>query len=68
MATGENLFAAEEFQSLLRYGGFRPGTDIVNIDIPQSYGIAMCARTLVMARRFGRAASSFIPHGGNQMS
>ena len=68
VATGENLFAAEDFQNLFRYGGFRPGTDIVNIDIPQSYGIGMAARTLEMARRYGWAAPSFVPHGGNQMS
>ncbi|MAF47872.1 MAG: enolase C-terminal domain-like protein [Rhodospirillales bacterium] len=67
-ATGENLFSAEDFRNLLRYGSFRPGTDILNIDIPQSYGIGMCARTLDMARSFGWAASSFVPHGGNQMS
>ena len=41
VATGENLFAAEDFQNLFRYGGFRPETDIVNIDISQSYGIGM---------------------------
>lgn len=67
-AAGENLFSVEDFQNLLRYGGFRPGTDILNIDVPQSYGIGMCARILGMARSFGWAPSSFIPHGGNQMS
>ncbi len=67
-ATGENLFSVEDFRNLFRYGGFRPGTDIVNIDVPQSYGIGMCARTIEMAHGFGWQPSSFVTHGGNQMS
>jgi len=68
VATGENLFSTEDFQNLLRYGGFRPGTDVLNIDIPQSYGIGTCARTIQMAQGFGWDAASIVPHGGNQMS
>ncbi len=67
-ATGENLFSTEDFRNLFRYGGFRPGTDVPNIDVPQSYGIGMCARTIEMAHAFGWQPSSFVPHGGNQMS
>ncbi len=67
-ATGENLYSVEDFRNLFRYGGFRPGTDILNIDVPQSYGIGMCARTIEMAGGFGWEPSSFVPHGGNQMS
>ncbi len=67
-ATGENLFSVEDFRNLFRYGGFRPGTDVPNIDVPQSYGIGMCARTIEMAGGFGWRPSSFVPHGGNQMS
>ena len=68
VATGENLFSNEDFQNLLRYGGFRPGSDVLNIDIPQSYGIGTCARTIEMAGGLGWNTTSFSPHGGNQMS
>ena len=50
VSTGENLFSTEDVQNLLLYGGFRPGTDLINIDIPQSYGIGTCARTIEMAK------------------
>jgi len=36
-ATGENLFSTEDFRNLFRYGGFRPGIDVPNVDVPQSY-------------------------------
>ncbi len=67
-AAGENLFSVEDFRNLFRYAGFRPGTDVVNIDVPQSYGIGTCAKILETGRSFGWAPASFIPHGGNQMS
>ncbi|NQV98406.1 MAG: mandelate racemase [Rhodospirillales bacterium] len=68
VATGENLFSTEDFQNLLRYSGFRPGLDLINIDVPQSYGIGTCARTISMLEDHGWQAASLIPHGGNQMS
>ncbi len=68
VATGENLFSTQDLQNLLRYGGFRPGTDVINIDVPQSYGIGTCAASIAMAKTRGWLASSIIPHGGNQMS
>ena len=34
VATGENLFTTEDLRNLLRYGGFRPEIDILNIDVP----------------------------------
>jgi D(-)-tartrate dehydratase len=68
VATGENLFTTEDLRNLLRYGGFRPATDVLNIDVPQSYGIETCARSIEMATSNGWDVSSIIPHGGNQMS
>lgn len=68
VATGENLFSTEDFQNLLRYSGFRAKRDFLNIDVPQSYGIGTCARTMEMIRARGWNASSVVPHGGNQIS
>ncbi len=68
VATGENLFTTEDLRNLLRYSGFRRGVDVLNIDVPQSYGIETCARSIKMAKAAGWDALSFIPHGGNQMS
>jgi len=68
VATGENLFTVEDQQNLLRYSGMRSGRDIVQIDVPQSYGIEQCNRSLAMLDRHGWTAKSVVPHGGNQMS
>ena len=68
VATGENLFTTEDLRNLLRYGGFRPETDILNIDVPQSYGIETCAQSIEMAKLKGWDTLSIVPHGGNQMS
>ncbi len=68
VATGENLFSIADVRNLLRYGGLRPGTDIIQIDVPQSYGMAACATTLDMLRDHDWSTQSVLPHGGNQMS
>ncbi len=68
VATGENLFSLEDVRNLVRHGGMRPGVDIIQSDIPQSYGIGTAARILAMLAEHGWSASSVLPHGGNQMS
>jgi L-alanine-DL-glutamate epimerase-like enolase superfamily enzyme len=55
LATGENLYSTQDVENLVRFGGFRAGHDIIQIDPPQAYGIGQYAKTLD-------------PHGGNQMS
>lgn len=68
VATGENLFSLEDVRNLVRHGGMRPGLDIIQTDVPQSYGIGTAARVLDMLEAHGWSASSVLPHGGNQMS
>lgn len=68
VATGENLFSLEDVRNLVRHGGMRPGIDIIQSDVPQSYGIGTAARVLDMLEAHGWSASSVLPHGGNQMS
>jgi L-alanine-DL-glutamate epimerase-like enolase superfamily enzyme len=68
VATGENLLSVEDFRNLARHGGMRAGRDIIQIDIPQSYGIGTAARVLEILGEHGWSASSVLPHGGNMMS
>ncbi|HEY0224142.1 MAG TPA: enolase C-terminal domain-like protein [Pseudolabrys sp.] len=68
LATGENLFSTPDVENLVRFGGFRAGHDIIQIDPPQAYGIGQYARTLDMLAGHGWPRTSLLPHGGNQMS
>lgn len=68
LATGENLFSTQDVQNLVSYGGLRADRDILQMDVPQSYGIVQFARTLAMLERRGWKRKSVFPHGGNQMT
>jgi len=68
IGTGENLFSTQDVQNLIRFGGLRADRDIIQTDVPQSYGIAQFSRTLDMLKKNGWARKSVFPHGGNQMT
>ena len=68
LATGENLFSTQDVENLVRFGGFRAGRDVIQVDPPQAYGIGQYARTIEMLAGHGWRRTSFFPHGGNQMS
>ena len=68
LATGENLYSTQDVENLVRFGGFRPGCDVIQIDPPQAYGIGEYAKTLNMLAEHGWPRSAMFPHGGNQMS
>ncbi|HEY7229917.1 MAG TPA: enolase C-terminal domain-like protein [Pseudolabrys sp.] len=68
LATGENLYSTQDVENLVRFGGFRPGHDVIQIDPPQAYGIGQYAKTLDMLAEHGWPRSAMFPHGGNQMS
>jgi L-alanine-DL-glutamate epimerase-like enolase superfamily enzyme len=68
LATGENLYSTQDVENLVRFGGFRAASDIIQVDPPQAYGITQYARTLDMLARHGWQRRSLYPHGGNQMS
>jgi L-alanine-DL-glutamate epimerase-like enolase superfamily enzyme len=68
LATGENLYSTQDVENLVRFGGFRAGTDVIQVDPPQAYGIGQYARTLDMLATHGWSRASLFPHGGNQMS
>ncbi len=68
LATGENLYSTQDVENLVRFGGFRAGRDVIQIDPPQAYGIGQYAKTLAMLAGRGWRRASLFPHGGNQMS
>jgi L-alanine-DL-glutamate epimerase-like enolase superfamily enzyme len=68
LASGENLFSTQDVENLARFGGLRPDRDIIQVDPPQSYGIAPYAGTVAMLERRGFPRAALFPHGGNQMS
>jgi L-alanine-DL-glutamate epimerase-like enolase superfamily enzyme len=68
LATGENLFSTQDVENLVRFGGWRRNHDLIQTDVPQSYGITQFTRTLDMLARQGWSRTSLFPHGGNQMT
>jgi L-alanine-DL-glutamate epimerase-like enolase superfamily enzyme len=68
IGTGENLFSTQDIENLVRFGGLRADRDILQIDVPQSYGIVQFSRTLQMLESHGWRRASVFPHGGNQMT
>ena len=68
LATGENLFSTTDVENLVRFGGFRAGRDVIQIDPPQAYGIGQYATTIEMLSGHGWSRASLFPQGGNQMS
>jgi D(-)-tartrate dehydratase len=68
IGTGENLFSTQDVRNLVRFGGLRADRDVIQIDVPQSYGIVQFSRTLDMLERHGWSRASIYPHGGNQMT
>ncbi len=68
IGTGENLFSTPDIENLVRFGGLRSDRDILQIDVPQSYGIVQFSRTLKMLDTHGWQPGSVFPHGGNQMT
>jgi len=68
IGTGENLFSTQDVRNLITFGGLRADRDIIQTDVPQSYGIAQFAKTLAMLKEHGWSPASVFPHGGNQMT
>ncbi len=68
LATGENLYSTQDVENLVRFAGWRPARDVIQVDPPQAYGIVQYTKTLAMLDRHGWARGSLFPHGGNQMS
>src|SRR5258705_9731344 len=67
MATGENLFSAQDARNLIRYAGLRSDRDVLQFDCALSYGLVEYLRMLDMLKEHGWSPARCIPHGGHQM-
>ncbi len=65
IATGENLFSAIDAENLVRFGGLRPGIDVVQVDPGLSYGVTEYRRLLGRLEAHGFDRASCHPHGGH---
>ena len=62
LSTGENLFSTQDVENLVRFGGLKAARgDIIQVDLPQAYGIVQYARTLDMLERHGWPRSGAVP-------
>ncbi len=68
IATGENLFSADDARNLLRYGGLRPDRDILQFDISLSYGIVEYGRILDIMSDHGWSRARCAPHAGHLLA
>jgi L-alanine-DL-glutamate epimerase-like enolase superfamily enzyme len=68
IATGENLFSADDAQNLLRHGGLRPDRDILQFDVSLSYGIVEYRRILDVMSSHGWNRSQCAPHAGHLLA
>ena len=68
IATGENLFSTQDIRNLIQFGNLRAQKDIIQIDVPQSYGIVQFSKTLQLMKDLGWSPQSVFPHGGNLMT
>jgi D(-)-tartrate dehydratase len=65
LATGENLFSADDAQNLLRYGGLRSDRDVLQFDISLSYGLTEYLRILALLSEHGWRRARCAPHAGH---
>ncbi len=68
IATGENLFSAQDARNLVRYGGMRPDRDWIQVDPALAYGLTEYLRCLDMLEGDGWPRRQLIPHGGHQLA
>lgn len=66
LATGENLFSMQDARNLVRFGGVRPGLDVLQMDPALSYGLTEYLRTLAAIEAEGFDRRAVVPHGGHQ--
>ncbi len=68
IATGENLFSADDALNLLRHGGLRPDRDVLQFDISLSYGIVEYRRILDAMAKRGWSRTRCAPHAGHLLA
>jgi L-alanine-DL-glutamate epimerase-like enolase superfamily enzyme len=65
LATGENLFSLADARNLLRYGGLRRDRDLLQLDIPLSYGLVEYLRIVEAVEAQGWSRRRLVPHAGH---
>ena len=65
LATGENLFSADDARNLLRYGGLKPDRDLIQVDISLSYGVGEYLKILAECEAAGWSRRALVPHAGH---
>lgn len=68
LATGENIFSADDTRNLLRHGGLRPDRDILQFDVSLSYGIVEYRRVLETMAAHGWSRERCAPHAGHLLA
>jgi L-alanine-DL-glutamate epimerase-like enolase superfamily enzyme len=68
LGVGEALFSLAEARNLLRYGGLRPGRDVLLFDPAHCYGLPEYLRILDALESDGWSLKSCQPHGGHLFS
>jgi D(-)-tartrate dehydratase len=65
IATGENLFSFDDVRNLLRYGGLRPKTDFIQVDMLLAYGVPEYMRILRLLEDTGWSRTRLVPHAAH---
>lgn len=65
IATGENLFSAQDARNLALYGGMRTDRDWVQLDPALAYGLTEYLKMLEALEALGWQRRRHIPHGGH---
>jgi D(-)-tartrate dehydratase len=68
LGVGEALFSLADTRNLLRYGGLRPGRDVLLFDPAHCYGLPEYLRILETLENNGWTLKSCQPHGGHLFS
>ena len=68
IATGENIFSADDARNLLRYGGLRSDRDILQCDVSLSYWIVEYRRILSAMAATGWYRGRCAPHAGHLLA
>ncbi len=67
IATGENLFSAQDYRNLVRHGRMRPEIDWLQPDPSLCYGLTESLRIFEIAGQAGWSRRRIVPHGGHQL-
>ncbi|WP_432240898.1 enolase C-terminal domain-like protein [Herbaspirillum robiniae] len=68
IATGENLFSAQDIKNLALYGGMRRGLDYFQMDPGLSYGLTEFAHAVAVLEELGYERNQVHPHGGHMIN